>query len=251
MNNEKKRLDQILVEKKLVASRSKAQAMIMAGQIYVNDIKITKSGTSFNKNIDISIKKLRSEWVSRGALKLLKIIETSKIEIKNKICLDLGSSTGGFTQVLLKNDAKKIYSVDVGKNQLHEILKKEKKIISIEKCNAKFLDRNVIEDDIDIIVCDVSFISLKKVIKPCLKFLKNNSIIIALIKPQFEVEKKLLKKGIVTNTIIHKKICEEISMWFESNCSSEVLNLIQSPLLGPKGNKEFLIYCKYYKNLKQ
>jgi len=251
LNNEKKRLDQILVEKKLVASRSKAQAMIMAGQIYVNDIKITKSGTSFNKNIDISIKKLRSEWVSRGALKLLKIIETSKIEIKNKICLDLGSSTGGFTQVLLKNDAKKIYSVDVGKNQLHEILKKEKKIISIEKCNAKFLDRNVIEDDIDIIVCDVSFISLKKVIKPCLKFLKNNSIIIALIKPQFEVEKKLLKKGIVTNTIIHKKICEEISMWFESNCSSEVLNLIQSPLLGPKGNKEFLIYCKYYKNLKQ
>ena len=169
----KKRIDQLLVEKKLVESRTKAQAMIMAGQIIVNNTKIKKSGELFNEDIEIQINNLQPIWVSRGAIKILHAIENFNINILDKICLDLGASTGGFTQVLLKKGAKKIYSVDVGKNQLHEKLRKEKKIINIEKTNARYLNNFLIKEEIDIIVCDVSFISLKKVIEPSIKFLKN------------------------------------------------------------------------------
>ena len=191
------RLDQLLIKKNLAETKSKAQSMIMAGQVLVNDKIITKSGNSFKENSLIKIKKLHPQWVSRGAYKLLKAIDHFGIDIKNKTCLDIGSSTGGFTEVLLKKNAKKIYSIDVGTNQLHEKLRKEKKIISIENFNAKYLDKSIIDDKIDIVVCDVSFISLTKVIEPSLKIVSTNAEIIALIKPQFETKKMNLKKGIV------------------------------------------------------
>ena len=193
----KKRIDQLLVDKKLVETRTKAQAMIMAGQIFANKKLVLKSGQIFNENTEIFIKNIKPEWVSRGALKLLHLIDTFKLNISNKICLDLGSSTGGFTEVLLKNGAKKIYSIDVGKNQLHEKLVNEKKIISFEKTNARYLTKEIIKDKIDIIVCDVSFISMKKVIQPSLKFLIDDGKIIGLIKPQFEAKKK---EGETTHT---------------------------------------------------
>ena len=247
----KKRIDQLLVDKKLVETRTKAQAMVMAGQIFANKKLVLKSGQIFNENTEIFIKNIKPEWVSRGALKLLHLIDTFKLNISNKICLDLGSSTGGFTEVLLKNGAKKIYSIDVGKNQLHERLVNEKKIISFEKTNARYLTKEIIKDKIDIIVCDVSFISMKKVIQPSLKFLMDDGIIIGLIKPQFEAEKKEIKKGVVLDSLVHKRICKEYVSWFEKTCLMKVLGLIESPIKGPKGNKEFLIYCKFYKNLKQ
>ncbi len=237
------RLDQLLVEKKLVESKSKAQSIIMAGQVKVNDKIITKSGNAFDLNSKIIITQLQPTWVSRGALKLLKAIEFFEINIKNKVCLDIGSSTGGFTEVLLKNNAKKIFSIDVGTNQLHEKLKKIDNIISIENFNAKYLNDSIIKEKIDMIVCDVSFISLKKVIYPNLKLLAKNAEIIALIKPQFETEKKNLRKGVVTDVSIHNQICEDIKSWFINICKVNVIGITQSPVKGPKGNIEFLIYC--------
>ena len=243
----KKRLDQILVERGSAGTRAKAQAIIMSGEVYVEGKQVLKSGLSFLENSKIIIKDKNKEWVSRGSYKLLKALEYFDINIENKICLDLGSSTGGFTHVLLSKKAKKIYAVDVGTNQLHEKLLNEKKIISIEKTNARYLNRKLITDNIDVIVCDVSFISVKKIIKPNLCFLKNNSIIIILIKPQFEANKKEVKKGIVRDPDIHIKICEEIKYWLISECNSEIIGLIESPIKGPKGNVEFLVAAKYYK----
>tara|TARA_B100001057_G_scaffold204715_1_gene205357 strand:- start:274 stop:1023 length:750 start_codon:yes stop_codon:yes gene_type:complete len=238
----KLRLDQLLIKNNLAISKSKAQSMIMAGQVSVNGKIITKSGNSFNIESDISIKQLHPEWVSRGAFKLLKALEFFNVNIENKICLDIGSSTGGFSEVLLKKKAKKIYSVDVGKNQLHEKLRNEIKIISIESFNAKYLDNVVIPEKIDLVVCDVSFISLKKVILPSLNLLSNSAEIITLIKPQFETEKKNLKKGIVRDENIHKEVCDDIKKWFIQKCNAKVIGLIPSPITGPKGNIEFLIY---------
>ncbi len=243
--NLKKRLDQLLVDKKFVNTRSKAQSMIMAEQVFVDGKLITKSGNNFSEDCKIIIKKLHPPWVSRGAIKLLKAIETFKIEVSNKVCLDLGSSTGGFSQVLLSNKAKKIFAVDVGTNQLHEKLRKEKKIISIENCNAKYLDDLIIPEKVDLLVCDVSFISLKKVIYPNLKLLSKKSEIIALIKPQFETQKKYLKKGVVKDYLIHNNVCEDIKSWFVNTCKANVVGIEPSPITGPKGNIEFLIYCRF------
>ena len=243
----KKRLDQILVERGSAGTRAKAQAIIMSGEVYVEGKQILKSGLSFLENSKIIIKDKNKEWVSRGSYKLLKALENFDINIENKICLDLGSSTGGFTHVLLSKKAKKIYAVDVGTNQLHEKLLNEKKIISIEKTNARYLNRKLITDNIDVIVCDVSFISVKKIIKPNLCFLKNNSIIIILIKPQFEANKKEIKKGVVRDPNIHNRICEDIKTWLINECKSKIIGLVESPIKGPKGNIEFLVVAKYYK----
>ena len=242
---QKQRLDQILFNRNLAESKSKAQAMIMAGQVFVEGKPIYKSGFNINHNATIEIKNLGPKWVSRGATKLITALEKNKIVVKNKVCIDLGSSTGGFTDVLIQNGADKVYAVDVGTNQLHEKLKKNKKIISLEKTNARYLKKDLFEELIDIMVCDVSFISLKKVIEPNLNLLKKESIIIALIKPQFESKKNETKKGVVKDIIIHQRICDEISEWFETLYESRVLSIIESPIKGPKGNVEFLITVKF------
>ena len=243
----KLRLDQILLNRNLAESKSKAQAMIMAGQVFVDSIKINKSGYNIKSDSLIEIKNLGPEWVSRGAMKLIKALDTHQIQVSNKICIDLGSSTGGFTDVLIQRGAKKVYAVDVGTNQLHEKLKKNTQVISFEKTNARYLTKEIISELIEIMVCDVSFISLKKVIVPNLKLLKNKSTIIALIKPQFESKKNESKKGVVRDSQIHERICNETKVWFESDCDCKVLSIIESPIKGPKGNVEFLITAKYQK----
>ena len=243
----KKRIDLLLVEKNHVETRAKAQAMIMAGQVFVAGKKVKKSSEVFVSNSSISIVSLHPQWVSRGALKLIHAIEYFNLQIKNLICLDIGASTGGFTEVLLKNKAKKIYAVDVGTNQIHESLKKEEKIISLEKTNARYLNKKIIPDMIDLIVCDLSFISLKKVLKTSLDFLdKKNGIIIALIKPQFEANKCEIKRGgVVIDPIVHQRICKEIETWFVKDCKMKVQGIIKSPIKGPKGNIEFLILVRF------
>ena len=245
MISKKQRLDQILVDRNLVRSKSKAQAMIMAGQIYVEGKQINKSGLNFNKDSLIEVKNLGPTWVSRGAIKLVKALDEFNIEVKEKICLDLGSSTGGFTDVLLKRGSKKIYAVDVGTNQLHEKIKNNNKVISFEKTNARYLKKETFEEKIDLIVCDVSFISLKKVILPNLNLLARNSIIIVLIKPQFESKKNELKKSVVRDSQIHARICNDIKDWFISECNCNVIGILESPIKGPKGNVEFLLVAKY------
>ena len=243
----KQRLDQVLFNRNLVESRTKAQAMIMAGQVYVDGIKIEKSGFNISDDAKIEIKKLGPKWVSRGAIKLISALDKNKINVKGKICVDLGSSTGGFTDVLIQRGAEKVYAVDVGTNQLHEKLRNNIKVISMERTNARYLAKEYILDLIDIMVCDVSFISLKKIIEPNLYLLKNESIIIALIKPQFESKKNETKRGVVKDNSIHQRICNEISQWFKIQCSCKILSIIESPIKGPKGNIEFLITVKYQK----
>ena len=243
----KQRLDQILFNRNLAESKTKAQAMIMAGQVFVEGKIINKSGFNINSNATIEIKNLGPKWVSRGANKLLTALEKNKIIVKNKICIDLGSSTGGFTDVLIQRGAQKVYAIDVGTNQLHEKLKKNNKVISLEKTNARYLKKDQFAELIDIMVCDVSFISLKKVIEPNLHLLKDESVIIALIKPQFESKKNETKKGVVKDFLIHQRICNEISEWFENIGYCKVLSIEESPIKGPKGNIEFLITVKYQK----
>ena len=238
------RLDQILFDRKLAESKSKAQAMIMAGQVFVEGRVINKSGYNIKPDAKIKIKDIGPEWVSRGAYKLIKALDENDIKVDNKTCMDLGASTGGFTEVLVKRNAKKVFAVDVGTNQLHEKLKKMKEIINIEKTNARYLTKDLITEFIELLVCDVSFISLKKVILPCLNFLKKNSVIIVLIKPQFESKKNETKKGVVKDSEVHLRICNEIQNWFENECNCEVLKIIESPITGPKGNKEFLLTAR-------
>ena len=244
----RKRIDLILVEKKIVETRNKAQAMIMAGQIIADGQKVIKSGELHNFDSDIKIINLSSKWVSRGGQKLSHAIEHFDIKIKDLNCLDIGASTGGFTDVLLNNAAKKIFAVDVGFNQLHEKIKENKKVINIEKTNARYLDRNIINEYIDLIVCDASFISIKKVLKTSLNFLKKNGKVIALIKPQFEANKKEIKKGgVVKDSLVHQRICNEITLWFENVCYLQVKGITESPIKGPKGNTEFFIFAKKIK----
>ena len=238
----KKRADLILVEKKLAETRSKAQAMIMAGQIFSNGKKILKSGELLDLNADIKKNNLHSEWVSRGALKIIPVFDYFKIKVNNFTCLDIGASTGGFTDVLLSKKVKKVYCVDVGTNQLHERLAKNTKVVNIEKTNARYIDHIIIPDKVDIIVCDVSFISMKKVILPALPLLNNLGVVIALIKPQFESHKKEIKKrGVITDSNVHKRICDEFIFWFTATCNMKVLGIMESPIKGPKGNAEFFI----------
>ena len=218
--------------------------MIMAGQVFVEGVLVNKSGLNIKPDALIKIKDIGPEWVSRGAYKLIRALEENNIKVENKICMDLGASTGGFTEVLISRKAKKVYAVDVGTNQLHEKLKKNAEVINLEKTNARYLTNDLITEIIELLVCDVSFISLKKVILPCLNFLKKNSIIIVLIKPQFESKKNETKKGVVKDSEIHLRICNEIKTWFESECNCEVLNITESPIKGPKGNKEFLLTAR-------
>jgi len=235
-----------LVDQNIAESRSKAQSMIMAGQIFIEGKKVLKSGELYQENIEIIFNNLHPQWVSRGALKLICALEYFKIDVNNFKCLDIGASTGGFTDVLLSKNVKKIFSVDVGTNQLHEKLINNPKVINIQKTNARYLDKNLISEEIDLIVCDVSFISMKKVIEPNLLLLKKNEgIIIALIKPQFESEKHEVKKGgLVKDGKVHKRICNDFKSWFSLMCKMKVLGIIPSPIKGPKGNIEFLICAR-------
>jgi len=242
----KKRIDLILVEKKIAETRTRAQAMIMAGQIFINNSKVLKSGDIYHNDVDIFCKSLHPNWVSRGALKLLHAIDHFKIDVANLKCLDIGASTGGFTEVLLSKKAKKIYSVDVGTNQLHEKLQNNNKVINISKTNARYLTKKILPELLDLIVCDVSFISMKKVIYPSLIFLEEKfGIIIGLIKPQFESEKKeLTKGGVILDSNIHERICNNYKDWLSIDCKMKVLGITPSPIKGPKGNIEFLICAK-------
>ncbi len=240
-----KRLDSFLVDMGIVKSRQRAVSLIMSGNVYLADEKIDKPGKLIKNKQIIRIKKNDNPWVSRGGLKLAKAIENFKIIVKDKVCADLGCSTGGFSDVLLKNGAKKIFAIDVGYGQFDWRLRNSKNIILLERTNAKFINSKVITDLVDLLVCDVSFISLKKVILPFKNLLKEKFEIIALIKPQFEVSKGLVgKKGIIRDGKIHKNICVNINSWFVENFSPDFIEIINSPILGQKGNKEFLIYVK-------
>lgn len=236
----KERIDKLLVDRGLVESREKAQALIMSGLVSVNNQKVDKPGTKVDIQASIQIKD-PLPFVSRGGFKLQKGLEVFSINVRDKVCLDIGSSTGGFTDCLLQAGAKRVYAVDVGKHQLHEKLRKNPKVVSIEEFNARYLTEKEIPEKIDIVVCDVSFISATKILPNICNLLKDDAEGVILIKPQFELSKAEVRDGIVKDIKLHIKAIKSVIQKLSSSCYT-VRGVDFSPIKGPKGNIEFLAY---------
>ena len=239
----KTRLDKLLFEKGLVESREKAKAVILQGNVLVNAIVVDKAGALVRSDVTVTVKD-RMPYVSRGGLKLEHAIKHFSVDVKGKIAMDVGASTGGFTDCLLKHDAAKVYAIDVGYGQFSWILRTDEKVVLLEKTNIRHLDNDLVFDRIEIATIDVSFISLLKVIPKVLEFLKPSGEIIALIKPQFEAGRKDVGKGgVIRDEKKRLEIVERIKSETEK-LGLFVLGVTKSPIKGPKGNEEFLIYLK-------
>ena len=236
------RADKWLVEQQLVASRQKAKELIETGAVRANGEIVKKPNQSLSPDAAITIDSPLQDWVSRGALKLIGGLETfAHISASDKICLDLGASTGGFTQVLLSKGASRVYAVDVGHGQLADSLRAEAKVHNFEKINARHLNETQVPDDFQLIVCDVSFISLKLALAPALSMAQKGCQLLALIKPQFEVGRAGLDKGgIVKDNDLRGQIVQEISSWVSAQ-GWQVFGVNDSPITGPDGNHEYLI----------
>jgi 23S rRNA (cytidine1920-2'-O)/16S rRNA (cytidine1409-2'-O)-methyltransferase len=244
INKEKERLDQLLVCKGLVNSREKGKALIMAGQVYVNQVRVEKPGTQIKITDSIEIKGKNHVYVSRGGLKLEKALATFSIDLNEKVVLDIGASTGGFTHCALLKGASKVYAVDVGYGQLDWSLRQDSRVVNLERVNARYLTHEQINEKVDIITIDVSFISLEKILPTIKGFLKETGLILALVKPQFEAGRENVgKKGVVRDKKVHIAVVENI-IEFCRNIELEPLGLDYSPVKGPEGNIEFLLLLK-------
>lgn len=243
------RLDKLLVDRKLVTSRVRAEQIIAEFGVLVDGKLITKTGKKFDENVEIQLISEEIPWVSKGALKLLAAIEYWEINPTDKVFIDLGASTGGFTEVLISQNVRKVYCVDVGTNQLHSKLRDLPQIINLEKTHVRELTNKLIPELVDGLVVDVSFISLEKVIPFVHAFLKEDASVILLIKPQFEVGKgNLNKHGIVTDTKLYPETIERIKSMCALN-QLEFIDCIESPILGGDGNREFLGYFRKLKTI--
>ncbi len=241
----KERLDVLLVKKGLAPSREKAKAVIMAGSVYVDGQKEDKAGSVFDEeSAQIEVRGHALPYVSRGGLKLEKALQVFPITLTNKICMDIGASTGGFTDCMLQNGAAKVYSVDVGYGQLDWKLRQDERVVCMEKTNFRYMTPEDIPDVLDFASVDVSFISLDKILTPAYALLKEQGEMVALIKPQFEAgREKVGKKGVVRDPKVHEEVIEKI-VRHADEVSFEVLDLSYSPIRGPEGNIEYLIHLK-------
>ena len=238
----KERLDVLLVKRNLAESREKAKALIMSGIVYVNGQKEDKAGTTFDETAPIEVRGNTLKYVSRGGLKLEKAMTHFGVELKGKICMDVGASTGGFTDCMLQNGAVKVYSVDVGHGQLAWKLRNDERVVCMEKTNIRYVTHENIPDEIGFSSIDVSFISLTKVLGPVKALLKDDGQVVCLIKPQFEAgREKVGKKGVVRDKAVHKEVVTNIVNFLIDN-ELTVLGLSFSPIKGPEGNREYLVY---------
>ncbi len=238
------RLDKLLIQRSLVSSRTRAEEIIRTHGVLVDGKLINKTGKKFPIDCDIKMIEEEIPWVSRGALKLLAAIEEWEPEIHGGTFMDIGASTGGFTEVLLEKGAKKVYCVDVGSDQLHAKVKQREEVINLEKTHVRELNSRIIDNPIDGCVIDVSFISLKKVFPFIHTFLKEGGFVIALVKPQFEVGKDNVGKGgIVKNKSLYPVVLKDLAIEAEKNNLSKVAT-IESPVLGGDGNMEFLMLLR-------
>lgn len=243
----KLRLDRLLVERGLVESRERGQAMIIAGNVLVSGQKVEKSGSLVLADADIRILGEQTPYVSRGGLKLEKALAEFTIDVKEKICLDVGASTGGFTDCLLQHGAKKVYAVDVGYGQMAWKVRQDPRVVVIERTNIRDIASALIPEKADIVVIDVSFISLEKVIPPVLRFLNQGAVIIALVKPQFEVGKGQVGKGGIVRDEAAREAAKDRIAAFVNGQRCIVKGIIPSPITGQDGNVEYLIYAIYSK----
>lgn len=240
----KERLDVLLVKRNLAESREKAKAVIMAGCVFVDGQREDKAGTTFSPDVNIEIKGHTLPYVSRGGLKLEKALANFDVDVKGKVCTDVGSSTGGFTDCMLQNGAVKVYAIDVGRGQLDWKLRQDPRVICMEKTNIRYVTPEDIGEPVDFSSIDVSFISLTKVLEPIRNYLKADGEIVALIKPQFEAgREKVGKKGVVREKSTHREVIEKVTDYARS-VGFDVLELDFSPIKGPEGNIEYLVHLK-------
>ena len=240
----KQRLDLIIVEKGLVKSRQRARALIMAGRIRVNGQLVDKPGFFVSGKDKVDFKGDENPYVSRGGLKLEAALKNLPVNVSGAVCIDVGASTGGFTDCLLQHGAERVYAVDVGYGQLAWEIRRDQRVVVIERTNVRHMSDNAIPQAADLITIDVSFISLKIVVPAVIRFLKPNASILALIKPQFEVGKgQVGKGGVVKDPQLHQNVITELSDFF-STLQLLPQSVYPSPLLGPKGNREFFILLK-------
>lgn len=245
----KERLDILLVKKGLCPSREKAKASIMAGIVYVDGQKSDKAGNMVDEDAEIIVKSNICPYVSRGGLKLEKSMKEWNLKLENKVCMDIGASTGGFTDCMLQNGATKVYAIDVGYGQLDYKLRIDERVVNMEKCNVRYLDPETIEEPIDFISIDVSFISLKLIFPVCAKVLADDGQIVCLVKPQFEAGREQVgKKGIVRDKNVHKEVIENVIQYAADNGFYPV-GLTFSPVTGAKGNIEYLLALSKQENL--
>ena len=239
------RADQLLVERGLVESRARGQALILAGLVFVGERKIEKAGQGLAPDALISVRGRDHPWVSRGGIKLAHALDHFGWNVTGAVAIDVGSSTGGFTDVLLTKGASRVYAVDSGTNQLAWKLRQDERVIVLEQTNARHLTSAEIVEPVDLIVCDASFISLAKVLETPLSFAKPSARLVALIKPQFEAGRaEVGKGGVIRDPAVHARVCEEVAAWITSRGWS-VEGVEPSPIQGPEGNIEFLLAALY------
>lgn len=237
----KLRADQMLVDCGLAESRTRAQALILAGLVYAGDRRIGKAGEQIAEDAQLMVKGRDHPWVSRGGIKLAHALEQFGWNVTDAVAIDVGSSTGGFTDVLLTKGAARVYAVDSGTNQLAWKLRQDPRVIVLEQTNARHLTAAEVPEAVDLIVCDASFIGLAKVLDAPLKLAKPQARLIALIKPQFEAgPEEVGKGGVVRDPEVHRRVCGEVGTWLEES-GWAVAGLTKSPITGPMGNVEFLI----------
>lgn len=237
----KQRADQLLVDRGLAESRTRAQALILAGLAFVGTSKIDKPGQQIASDAAVSVKGRDHPWVSRGGIKLDHALSHLGWDVSGAVAIDVGSSTGGFTDVLLSRGAARVYAVDSGTNQLAWKLRQDERVIVHEQTSARILTPTHIPEPVDLIVCDASFIALSKVLPVPMHFAKPGARIVALIKPQFEAERhEVGKKGVVRDASVHARVCQQVRDWLTAE-GWNILDLIESPITGPEGNIEFLI----------
>ena len=237
----KLRADQLLVSRGLAESRTRAQALIMAGTVFSGDRKLSKAGDMLAEDAALEVRGKDHPWVSRGGIKLDHGLTHFAFDVAGAVALDVGSSTGGFTDVLLSRGVAKVYAVDVGTNQLAWKLRQDPRVVVHEQTNARNLDATIIPEPVDAVVCDASFIGLAKVLDAPLRLAKPGAKLVALIKPQFEAGRdEVGKGGVVRDPAVHERVCAEARTWVESQ-GWRVVGVTRSPITGPEGNVEFLL----------
>jgi 23S rRNA (cytidine1920-2'-O)/16S rRNA (cytidine1409-2'-O)-methyltransferase len=241
----KRRADQLLVEQGLAESRTKAQALILAGLVNCGERRVDKPGEQLAADVALALKGRDHPWVSRGGVKLDSALDHFRIVVEGQVALDIGASTGGFTEVLLSRGARRVYAVDVGHGQLAWKLRQDPRVVVLERLNARYLTRADIPEPVDIITCDASFIGLSTVLPAPFDLVAAKAQLVALVKPQFEAGRAQVGKGgVVREPEIHREVCERAASWVAAQPGWSVVGLIESPILGPEGNREFLLYAR-------
>jgi 23S rRNA (cytidine1920-2'-O)/16S rRNA (cytidine1409-2'-O)-methyltransferase len=242
----KQRADQMLVARGLVESRARAQALIMAGKVFVGDRAVAKAGDLLPEDAALLLRGQDHPWVSRGGMKLDHALRHFGLSPAGRTCLDVGASTGGFTDVLLAGGAAKVHAVDVGHGQLAWKLRGDPRVVVHEKTNARYLTAAAVPDPIEVLVCDASFIGLATLLPACLALCTVGAWAVALIKPQFEAGPGLVgAKGVVRDAGVHQAVCDRVAAWWAGLPGWTVLGIEESPITGPEGNKEFLLAARF------